>query len=205
MNTIPTLETQRLLLRPFCQNDAAEVTRLAGDRSVASTTSNIPHPYDEKMACEWIERHQPVFEKDEGVALAITLKADGSLVGAISLMGMVKGHRAELGYWIGKPYWSLGYCTEAAREVLGYAFGVLRLSRVHASHFTRNPASGRVMQKVGMSREGCCRQHIQKWGQLEDLEIYGILEPEWRALGNQAMIWTPDQAGPDGNSKAANR
>ena len=205
MGTIPTLETERLLLRPFCQSDAAEVTRLAGDRSVAATTSNIPHPYNESMACEWIERHQPTFEKDEGVAFAITLKADGSLVGAISLMGMVKGHRAELGYWIGKPYWGLGYCTEAAREVLEYAFGVLRLSRVHASHFARNPASGRVMQKVGMRSEGCCRQHIQKWGQLEDLEIYGILEQEWRDIANQAMQRTRDKIGPDGKSEVASR
>ena len=205
MGTIPTLETERLLLRPFRQSDAAEVTRLAGDRSVAATTSNIPHPYNESMACEWIERHQPTFEKDEGVALAITLKADGSLVGAVGLTGMVKGHRAELGYWIGKPYWGLGYCTEAAREVLEYAFGVLRLSRVHASHFARNPASGRVMQNVGMRSEGCCRQHIQKWGQLEDLQIYGILEHEWREIANQAMQLTRDKNDPDGKSKVASR
>ena len=121
MGTIPTLETERLVLRPFCQGDAAEVSRFAGDRSVAATTSNIPHPYDEGMACEWIAEHQPMFEKDGGVVFAITLKADGSLVGAVGLSSMAKAHQAELGYWIGKPYWGLGYCTEAARGCGGAA------------------------------------------------------------------------------------
>lgn len=58
MGTIPTLETGRFLLRPFCQSDAAEVTRRAGDRSVAATAISIPHPYDASMACEWIERQR---------------------------------------------------------------------------------------------------------------------------------------------------
>ena len=102
MGSIPTLETERLLLRPFCLQDAADVTRLAGDRSVAAMTSNVPHPYEEGMAVEWISRHPSIFEKDEGVAFAITLKPDGMLVGAISLMGMCKEHQAELGYWIGQ-------------------------------------------------------------------------------------------------------
>ena len=205
MGTIPTLETERLVLRPFCQGDAAEVSRFAGDRSVAATTSNIPHPYDEGMACEWIAEHQLMFEKDGGVVFAITLKADGSLVGAVGLSSMAKAHQAELGYWIGKPYWGLGYCTEAAREVLEYAFGVLRLSRVHAGHFARNPASGRVMQKIGMRREGCRRHHIKKWGQLEDLEIYGILDEEWREVANNAMQRTRDKIVFNGKSNVATR
>jgi ribosomal-protein-alanine N-acetyltransferase len=205
MGTIPTLETERLVLRPFCQGDVAEVSRFAGDRSVAATTLNIPHPYDEGMACEWIAGHRPMFEKDEGVVFAITLKADGALVGAISLTDRVKCHQAELGYWIGKPYWGLGYCTEAAHEILRYAFGVLRLSRVHAGHYARNPASGRVMQKIGMRREGCRRHHVKKWGQLEDLEIYGVLEEEWRKAANKAMQRTRDKIGPDGNSEVASR
>jgi RimJ/RimL family protein N-acetyltransferase len=196
MKKIPRLETERLILRPFGPADAAEVMRLAGDRAIADTTTHIPHPYQAGMAEEWISRHQDTFDKDQGVALAITRKTDGALVGAISLMGMVKGHQAELGYWIGKPYWSHGYCTEAARVLLRYAFCDLGLVRVHASHFTRNPASGRVMQKIGMRHEGCRRHHVIKWDMTEDLEVYGILKPEWEETANQAVVGTSLRAAP---------
>lgn len=179
MKKIPIIETARLILRPFDIADAAEVMRLAGDRAIADTTANIPHPYKEGMAEQWIAKHAEIFEKDQGITWAVTRREDGALLGAISLMGMIKGHQAELGYWIGKPYWKEGYCTEAGRAVLRYAFQEVALCRVHASHFTRNPASGRVMQKIGMRHEGCRRRHVMKWGKTDDQELYGILKDEW--------------------------
>jgi ribosomal-protein-alanine N-acetyltransferase len=63
--------------------------------------------------------------------------------------------------------------------VLQYGFSVLGLHRIHASHLTRNPASGRVMQKLGMVHEGCARQHVRRWDEFEDLELHGILAEEW--------------------------
>jgi [ribosomal protein S5]-alanine N-acetyltransferase len=84
-----------------------------------------------------------------------------------------------LGYWIGKPYWGRGFCTEAARAVLRYAFTELGLNRVHAYHFHHNPASGRVLQKIGMTHEGLLRQHVKKWGQFIDNELYSILRSEF--------------------------
>ena len=179
MKRIPTLETERLVLRPFGPDDAGEVQRLAGDRAVAETTANIPHPYEDGMAEDWISRHEDTFANGRGVTFAVTRKPDGALVGAISLMGLAEGHQAELGYWIGKPYWNRGFCTEAGRAVLRYAFTELALLRVHACHLSRNPASGRVMQKLGMVHEGRRRQHVIKWGQCEDLDLYGILKGEW--------------------------
>ncbi len=148
------------------------------------------------MAGEWISKQQEVFDRDGGVAWAITRKSDGALVGAISLMGLVKGHQAELGYWIGTPYWRNGYCTEAARVVLRHAFGDLALVRVYASHFTRNPASGHVLKKVGMRQEGCRRQHVKKWDKIEDIELYGILKHEWEAAADQAATVAPPGATP---------
>ncbi|KKL20477.1 hypothetical protein LCGC14_2455040, partial [marine sediment metagenome] len=88
-------------------------------------------------------------------------------------------HQAELGYWVGKPYWDQGFCTEAAYAVLRYAFREMGLVRVHAAHLWRNPSSGRVMQKIGMQHEGRRRQHTKKWDVLEDLELYGILRADW--------------------------
>ena len=179
MSQQPTLATERLLLRPFQMTDAIEVQRLAGDRAIADTTLNIPHPYAEGMAEDWISKHAEIFAGGKGVTFAITRKSGGALIGAISLMGMVKEHQAELGYWIGKAYWTQGFCTEAAGAVLRYAFTGRGLLRVHARHLSRNPASGRVLRKLFMQHEGCRRQHATKWGKFEDEELYGILKHDW--------------------------
>jgi RimJ/RimL family protein N-acetyltransferase len=179
MKKRPAIETERLLLRPFQLSDAEDVQRLAGDRAIADTTLEIPHPYADGMAEEWISTHQPKFEAGELSNFAIVLRISGELVGAIGLRIVPRFERAELGYWIGWSYWKNGYCTEAGRAVLQYGFLVLKLNRIHASHLTRNPASGRVMQKMGMAHEGRARQHGKKWDKFEDLELYYILREQW--------------------------
>jgi RimJ/RimL family protein N-acetyltransferase len=179
--TRPTLETERLLLRPFRLDDAADVQRLAGAREVAEMTLMIPHPYPEDAAVAWIERQEAAHERGDTVEFAIVAREDDSLVGAIGLMLERAHDRAELGYWIGVPYWSRGYATEAAAAVLGYAFETLELHRVCAFHYAKNPASGRVLQKIGMTHEGRLRSHTLKWGEYLDDELYGILRDEWVA------------------------
>jgi RimJ/RimL family protein N-acetyltransferase len=174
-----TLLTDRLLLRPFTLADAPDVQRLAGDRDIASTTLNVPHPYEDGMAEQWIGTHQERFDRGELVNFAITMRQDGTLIGAIGLVIDQKHEHAELGYWIGKPYWGNGYCTEAAEVVLHYGFTVLGLNRIYARYMTRNPASGRVMEKAGMRYEGCLRQHVKKWEVFEDLNVYAILKSEY--------------------------
>ncbi len=181
MNERPILETTRLVLRPFTLADASDVQRLAGARAIASTTLNIPHPYEDGMAEQWIRTHQERYEKGELVNFALVLRTDHIFLGAMELQINQQYASAELGYWIGQPFWRRGYCTEAARAVLGYGFEVLELNRVHASYLTRNPASRRVMQKIGMAYEGCLRQHIKKWDVFEDLALYGILRSDWAA------------------------
>jgi RimJ/RimL family protein N-acetyltransferase len=177
----PTLETARLILRPFTLEDAPEVQRLAGAREVASTTANIPYPYENGLAEAWINTHQERFEAGALVNFAITRRDDGALLGAIGLVIDKANARAELGYWLGLPYWNQGYMTEAAAAVLRYAFEALSLNKVNASYLLRNPASGRVMQKVGMTYEGTFRQHMFKWGVFEDLAYYAILKSEYEA------------------------
>jgi [ribosomal protein S5]-alanine N-acetyltransferase len=187
MNAItpPTLTTPRLVLRPFSLSDAPRVKLLAGDREIASTTLRVPHPYEHGMAEAWIETHAQLFAEGKSVSLAVTLReaaeSPGDLIGAIGLEIAAENERAELGYWIGKDYWAKGYCTEAARAVVRYGFEVLRLHRVCAHHLARNPASGRVMQKIGMRAEGVLRGHIKKWGRFEDVVGYGLLHSEFDA------------------------
>ncbi len=171
---LPTLKTERLILRPFVVDDADRVEELVSDKEIAATTLNIPHPYPKGGGEKWIATHPRAFAKDRGVTFAVT--CEGELVGAISLQGMSRNHRhAELGYWIGKPYWGKGYATEAARAVISFAFDELNLIRVHAHHMAHNAASGRVMEKCGMLREGMMRQHVRKWDEMHDVVLYGIV------------------------------
>ena len=175
----PQLLTRRLVIRPFDLTDADDVRRLAGEWEIADTTLNIPHPYEEGMAEEWIGTHKEGFDAGRLCNWALTLRDSDDLVGAVGLVTTRRFDHAELGYWVGKPYWGQGYCTEAARAVLEYGFTRLGLYRIHASHMARNPASGRVMRKVGMSQEGVLRGHVKKWDKYEDLVVYGILKDEW--------------------------
>ena len=176
---MPRIETERLLLRAFTLADAREVQRLAGAREVAAGTSTIPHPYPAGAAEAWIAGHPETFASGRGLNFAIELAVQGTLVGAIGLNLEREHDRAELGYWIGVPYWGRGFATEAARGVVRYGFEELALNRIYAFHFVTNPASGRVLQNIGMTYEGKRRQHTLKWGEYLDNEAYGVLRAEW--------------------------
>ena len=177
MRKLPTLTTSRLVLRPFLLSDAAMVQRLAGERAVADTTLTIPHPYADGLAESWIGSHEGAWTRHEMATLAVT-EADAGLIGAISVRIELSHRRAEMGYWIGAPYWGLGYATEAARAMIIFGFDKLSLHRIYSQHFTRNPASGRVMAKVGMRREGTLRGHFFRWDKPEDVAVWGLLRTE---------------------------
>jgi ribosomal-protein-alanine N-acetyltransferase len=176
MHTPPTLETARLRLRPYRDADIAELVPLIGTREVAATTLRIAHPYTEQDGRDFLALAQ---EPDK-IWLVVALRSDGRQIGGIGLRVDQQHHHAELGYWLGVPYWGQGYATEAAREMLRYGFETLQLHRIFASHFKPNAASGRILVKLGMRHEGCQREHIRKWDQFVDSELYGILRREWQ-------------------------
>ncbi len=179
MSNLPILKTTRLILRPFLLSDANRVQELAGDKEIASTTLTVPHPYEDGIAEQWIGMLETECANGKGVAFAITNKDDG-LIGCISL-GINNSHRrAELGYWIGRKYWNKGYWTEASIALIQYGFEKIKLNKIHAHHFTRNPASGRVMSKSGMKYEGTLRQQVIKDGIYEDLAVYSILREDYK-------------------------
>jgi ribosomal-protein-alanine N-acetyltransferase len=173
----PVLRTERLFLRLFGLEDAALVQRLAGAREIADTALTIPHPYLDGMAESWIGTHADAWDWQERATLAITTEVDG-VIGAISLHLEPDHRRAELGYWVGRPFWNRGYATEAARAVIAFGFDALALNRIHAAHLTRNPASGRVLVKAGMRFEGILRQHVIKWDRPEDVAVYAVLRAD---------------------------
>ena len=173
------MHTERLVLRSFTLNDAQDVQKLAGERDIAATTSSLPHPYEDGMAEEWIRTHQSRLEDSKGVVWAITRKQNASetstiLIGAININVDKTEKIGELGYWIGKPYWNCGYCSEAAKVVLNYGLDVLKLKSIHAFYFSKNPASGRILQKIGMNFEQRFPNAVEKWGALEDIIKYNI-------------------------------
>lgn len=176
----PTLETERLVLRPLTPQDAPALRRLAGRREIADTTISIPHPYSEQQALQWIAGNAELYARGKVVVFGIQLKSEGDLVGGIGLREIEPEHsQAELGFWIAVGCWGKGYATEAARAVVAFGFEELGLNRIYAHHMVRNPASGRVLAKTGMKPEGLLRQRVRKWGVFEDVVPLALLRQEW--------------------------
>jgi len=171
-----TLETTRLRLRAYREADIPELVPLIGAREIAATTGRIPHPYTVEDTRQFLIR----IETEREARMAITLRESDRLMGGVGLRFFDPHEQAELGYWLGVPYWGNGYATEASRAMLRYGFEEMNLHRIFATHFANNPASGRILQKLGMRYEGCQRQHFRKWDQFVDLELYGMLREEWQ-------------------------
>lgn len=174
----PLLTTDRLMLRELTNADSQEVRRMAGEKEVACNTLNMPYPYLEGMAEEWIESLNHDFQAGRSVVFGVCQLKQNKLAGAIGLTIRKEFRVAEMGYWIGREYWNQGYCTEAVKAILLYAFDELNLHKVFANYFANNPASGRVMQKAGMHFEAILKSHMWHWGEYKDLMYYSIFNPE---------------------------
>ncbi len=181
MEMQPIIETKMLILRPFKLSDSKIVQELAGDSKIAETTLNIPHPYMDGMAEAWINTHKDNLINEKSITYAIVKKETEELMGAISLMTINNAHKkAELGYWVGVPYWNKGYCTEASQAIVELGFKELNLNRIYALSMECNNGSWRVMEKIGMKYEGTRRQDIFKNGIAVDLRSYAILREDFQ-------------------------
>ena len=166
------LSTDRLILRPLALADAPDVRRLVGVREVAGATADIPFPFEDGMAEAWIASIDAATQATFGIA------HEGALVGAIGLHLDRANEQAELGYWLGVAHHGRGFATEAGAAVIRHGFEALGLERIFASHLGRNPASGRVLAKLGFRREGTLRAHVLRFGVREDLIHWGLLRSE---------------------------
>lgn len=170
-----TITTNRLVLRLFQKADAENVSRLCNNYNIYKNTLYLPYPYSIEDALSWIEHHLDNFIIDRSYEFAITDKESGELYGAIALSNNQQFNHGEIAYWIGEEYWGSGYATEAAQAILHFAFKEKQFHKVFARFFRSNPASGRVMQKIGMKQEGILIDHVRKENQYEDLVYYGII------------------------------
>ena len=141
--------TERLLLRPSWPEDAAELHAAIADEGIVRNLARAPWPYTAEEAVRFATmRHD---EKYPAFLLMLRTDSAPRLIGACGL-GDCNGE-AELGYWIARPYWGLGFASEAGRAVLDIAKAIGH-SRIVAGHFTDNPASGRVLRKLGFQPTG---------------------------------------------------
>ncbi|GAB6931119.1 GNAT family N-acetyltransferase [Paenibacillus sp. JCM 10914] len=170
-----TITTERLQLRLFQPADAETVTKLCNNYSIYKGTLTLPYPYTMDCAISWIETHVHNFNTDKSYEFAVCDRRNGTLYGAIALTNHARYENGEIAYWIGEEYWGKGYATEASKAMIDFAFQVKNFHKVYARHFASNPASGKVIQKIGMIQEGILLDHVKKDNQFEDLVYYGIL------------------------------
>ncbi|MCE7999069.1 MAG: GNAT family N-acetyltransferase [Rhodobiaceae bacterium] len=146
-----SLAGEKIKLRPFTLEDAPRVQDLVSNWNVASMVARIPHPYPDGGAEEWISGHRE--RRAAGEDWPFAIEVGDKLVGAVGLSRTESGP-FEIGYWIGEPYWGKGIASEAARVLVEFAFDILGLDHLVSGHFKDNPASGRVLIKVGFLRSG---------------------------------------------------
>ncbi|MBT2714970.1 GNAT family N-acetyltransferase [Bacillus sp. ISL-57] len=177
-NLNKTITTKRLVLRLFQKSDAVAVTKLCNNYNIYKNTLYLPYPYSLDDALSWIEHHLDNFNANKSYEFAITDKESGELYGAIALSNNQKFNNGEIAYWIGEKFWGNGYATEAAQVILHFAFEEKQYHKVFARYFNSNSASGRVMQKLGLKKEGVLIDHVRKENRFEDLVYYGFINSE---------------------------
>ena len=178
--SMPTLETERLILRRIVMSDAKDIFEYSCDEEVArhvlwTAQKSIS---EAKFYCKYMQRR---YKNDEPSSWGIVEKKTGRLVGTIGYMTYSEDNNSvEVGYSLAHWLWNGGYMTEALRRVIDYTFDDMDINRIEAQHELTNPASGRVMEKCGMRKEGELRQRLFNKGKYVDVALYAILKSDPR-------------------------
>jgi RimJ/RimL family protein N-acetyltransferase len=168
-----SLTTERLILRPLEHADAERIALLANNWKVASMVGRMPHPYSEEDAHRFLAQiNSP---NARGHVFAIT--RDDVFIGIIGLEPYPDDF--EFGYWVGEPYWGQGYATEAGQAVLAFGFRSMGFSHIVAGHFVDNPASGRVLQKLGFRYSGMEKRRCLARGHDIDILMMALSRADW--------------------------
>jgi len=172
---IPLLKTERLTLRSPCRTDARVIAKFAGDRRIAENTSRIPHPYGIEDATQYVES---VNKAGGETCFAIT--RDDRLIGLCNVTPGKDG--AEIGYWVGAPYWGQGIATEAARAVIDFAFTDVDYEVLVAGARVSNPASRRVLEKCGFQWTGVGLYRIRAINSSAPIDRFRLDRGLWASL-----------------------
>ena len=131
---------------------------MLSDPEVARFVPDVPHPLTIALAVAWIEALPDAWNRRSGVVFAVALGPSGPVVGAVQLRLGPEADEAQVGFWIGRPFWGRGYATEAVAAVIRWAPGTLGLRRVWGCRDPDNPASGNVMDHAGMDKWCTCHE-----------------------------------------------
>jgi [ribosomal protein S5]-alanine N-acetyltransferase len=165
-------------LSEFRASDKDALVAHLNDWEIYDRTLRIPFPYTDAAAGEWLALVAKV-TKQQGCPVDWAVRrADDALIGGCGFDGFQvgKSHRAEVGYWLAKPFWGRGIMTAVVRRLCQHAFDKLGLAKVTAHVFPHNPASARVLEKCGFQEEGFLRKHFLKEGQFIDARLFGLLK-----------------------------
>jgi ribosomal-protein-alanine N-acetyltransferase len=176
----PILETRRLLLRRIEPLDARAIYRLAQDAEITRYVAWEPHKTlrDTK---EYIRLFNEEYQKGVCFDFVIAAKKRDEVLGLIGCVDIDETNKSlEIGYWLGREFWNNGYMTEALTALIDFCFRDLDMERLSAKHFEENAASGRVMQKAGMTFEGPLRKAEFVKGRYWNIKVYSILREDWR-------------------------
>lgn len=184
----PEIQTQRLVLRPIGVSDCAPIQAAAGRREVADTMVSIPHPFSIQDAVRYVRHRLGQMRRGRGLALCILGRPERDLRGLVELRAIEREHAlAELSFWLAPEAWGRGLMGEAVGAMLRLAFQELELNRVYAYHMVRNPASGRVLARLGFRSEGVLRQRVRKWGVFEDVILQALLREDWSGADHGSL------------------
>lgn len=182
------LKGKRITLRLFTKKDEKRLAELANDKSVNRFT-HVPYPYNLKMAKEFIKSSNERFRKKQEYHFAIALNEADEFIGTIGLIRISKrDNRAEIGYWLGKPYRGKGYTTEACRLLIDFGFKKLKFNKIVIVCAKENKSSKRVIDKVGAKLEGVLKKDAFIGGHYRDCLIHGILRKEWEKNGRTKIL-----------------
>ncbi len=152
------------------------------EKQIYDQTLAIPFPYTEADADWWINHNLDAYRNQSGrsVNWAIRRTEDNYLIGGIGFLDFKIGesHKAEIGYWLAKPYWNKGVMTATVKKVIEYGFKEFGLTRITASVFHFNAGSARVLEKAGFQCEGYLRSNYKKDGKIFDSKLYAILKDD---------------------------
>ncbi len=181
------LQTERLILRLVDWGDVPEIQREMNDPEIARYTMTVPYPYMPGEAAKWMRRCMRLLRDGSAQCFALERRDTGEMVGTMGYRIDTQHKRAELGYIMWKPHRGKGYATEAATRLIDYGFEELKLEKIFAAWFSVNPASGRVLQKAGMTDEGVQRsQFLKKSGDRLDSCWVGLTRAEWASRKGKA-------------------
>lgn len=182
---LPAFSAGGVSIRGLVESDAPALQRICEQESVARFTRSIPHPYPPEGAIEFIRKQADQVDDNTNFVFAVIPDGHDQLVGTVGLGYFQKGdseaRRAEMGYLTDESHRGKGFTTAGCRLLLRFGFETLLLQRIYACVFPTNPASRRVLEKIGMTHEGTARRAELKWGEYQDLLHFAILRDEWLA------------------------